>query len=163
MKTTQKYGNKADLALSLWVKLARASDTMAMLTARDIDRYGITVSQFGIIESLGHLGPMKIGEMCSKKLMTGGNMTVVVDNLEKLGLIERVKDPEDRRASIIRLTAKGEEKFAEMFPAHAAFVEENICSSLNDTEIGQLSELLKKLGCSLKTKLTQLNLSSKQS
>jgi MarR family 2-MHQ and catechol resistance regulon transcriptional repressor len=155
MKTTQKYGKKADLALSLWVKLARASDTMAMLTAKDIDRYGVTVPQFGVIETLGHLGPMKIGAMCSKKLMTGGNMTVVIDNLEKMGLIERVKDPEDRRASIIRLTGKGEEKFAEMFPAHAVFVEENICSSLNETEIEQLSELLKKLGCSLKSKLTQ--------
>ncbi|NUN69541.1 MAG: MarR family transcriptional regulator [Bacteroidetes bacterium] len=157
MKTTKKYGNKAELALSLWVKLARSSDTMAMLTSKDIDRYGVTVSQFGVIESLGHLGPMKIGEMCSKKLMTGGNMTVVVDNLEKLGLIERVKDPEDRRASIIRLTPQGEAKFAEMFPAHAQFVEEQIWGSLSDTEIEQLSELLKKLGCSLKMKLSQLN------
>lgn len=157
MKTTEKYGKKADLALSLWVKLARASDTMAMLTAKDIDRYGLTVSQFGIIETLGHLGSMKIGAMCSKKLMTGGNMTVVVDNLEKLGLIERVKDPEDRRASIIRLTGKGEEKFAEMFPAHAVFVEENIWGALTEAEILQLSELLKKLGCSLKIQLSQHN------
>jgi MarR family 2-MHQ and catechol resistance regulon transcriptional repressor len=150
MKTTQKYGKKADFALSLWVKLARAADTLAMLTSKDIDRYGLTVSQFGIIETLGHLGPMKIGEICSKKLMTGGNMTVVVDNLEKMGLIERLKDPEDRRASIVRLTAAGEEKFKEMFPAHAAFVETLIWSSLDENEILQLSELLKKLGCSVK-------------
>lgn len=153
MKTTQKYGKKADLALSMWVKLARASDTLAMLTAKDIDRCGLTASQFGVLESLGHLGPMKIGTMCSKKLMTGGNMTVVVDNLEKLGLIERLKDPEDRRASIIRLTVKGEEKFKEMFPAHATFVEEQVWGALTEEEILQLSELLKKLGCSLKTKL----------
>lgn len=153
MKTTQKYGKKADLALSMWVKLARASDTLAMLTAKDIDRCGLTPTQFGIVESLGHLGPMKIGEMCSKKLMTGGNMTVVIDNLEKMGLIERTKDPEDRRASIIRLTPKGEEKFGEMFPAHAQFVEEHVWSALTEDEIHQLSELLKKLGCSLKMKL----------
>lgn len=153
MKTTQKYGKKADLALSMWVKLARATDTLAMVTAKDIDRCGLTPSQFGVLESLGHLGPMKIGAMCSKKLMTGGNMTVVVDNLEKLGLIERVKDPEDRRASIIRLTKKGDDKFLEMFPAHAAFVEELVWGALTEQEILQLSELLKKLGCSVKTKL----------
>ncbi|MCK9410593.1 MAG: MarR family transcriptional regulator [Bacteriovoracaceae bacterium] len=153
MKTTEKYGKKADLALSLWVKLVRSSNTMAMLTAKDIDRCQLTPSQFGVIESLGHLGPMKIGEMCSKKLMTGGTMTVVVDNLEKLGLIERLKDPDDRRASIIQLTGKGEDKFNEMFPEHAALVEKLIWSSLNEMEIIQLSELLKKLGCSLKTKL----------
>lgn len=153
MKTTQKYGKKADLALSMWVKLARATDTLAMLTAKDIDRCGLTPTQFGIVESLGHLGPMKIGEMCSKKLMTGGNMTVVIDNLEKMGLIERTKDPDDRRASIIRLTAGGEAKFKEMFPAHAQFVEELVWGVLSEDEIHQLSELLKKLGCSLKMKL----------
>ncbi len=63
MKTTQKYGKKADLALSLWVKLARATDTMAMLTAKDIDTYGVTGPQFGILETIGHLCPMKIGEI----------------------------------------------------------------------------------------------------
>lgn len=150
MKTTQKYGKNADLALTMWVKLARAADTLANITAKDIDRYGLTTPQFGIIETLGHLGSMKIGEMCSKKLTTGGNMTVVIDNLEKLGLVERLKDSEDRRAYIIRLTEKGEAKFAEMFPSHAAFVEEVVWSALNEQEISTLSELLKKLGCSIK-------------
>ncbi|MFZ4620882.1 MAG: MarR family winged helix-turn-helix transcriptional regulator [Bacteroidota bacterium] len=150
MKTTQKYGKKADLALSMWVKLARAADTCANITAKDIDRYGLTTPQFGIIETLGHLGQMKIGEMCSKKLTTGGNMTVVIDNLEKLGLVERIKDNEDRRAYFVRLTKAGEEKFNEMFPSHARFVEEMVWSALNEQEIETLSVLLKKLGCSVK-------------
>lgn len=152
MKTTEKYGKNADLAMSMWVKLARASDTMAMVTGRDIANYELTGPQFGIIETLGHLGPMKIGEICSKKLTTGGNMTVVIDNLEKLGLVERVKDSEDRRVYIIRLTKQGEEKFKEMFPAHAQFVEDIVWSTLNEEEIITLSELLKKLGCSLKNR-----------
>ncbi len=153
MKTTEKYGKKADLALSMWVKLARAADTLAMFTAKDIDDYGVTVPQFGILETLGHLGSMKIGEMCSKKLTTGGNMTVVIDNLEKLGLVERIKDNEDRRAYVVSLTEKGKDKFNEMFPKHAIYVEDLVWSALNEKEIIKLSELLKKLGCSLKTKL----------
>lgn len=153
MKTTVKYGKKANLALSMWVKLARAADTFAMVTAKDIDRYGLTIPQFGIIETLGHLGPMKIGEMCSKKLTTGGNMTVVIDNLEKHGFVERVKDLRDRRAYIVRLTSKGKEKFGEMFPAHAKFVDELVWSALNEKEILDLSELLKKLGYSVKSNL----------
>ena len=153
MKTTEKYGKNADLAMSLWVKLARASDTLAMLTAKDIDQSHLTPPQFGIIEMLGHLGPLKIGEMCSKKLTTGGNMTVVIDNLEKQGLVERMKDQDDRRAYIVRLTKKGDEKFHEMFPKHAMYVEQLVWSALNETEIQTLSELLRKLGCSLKTKL----------
>ncbi|MFA6455794.1 MAG: MarR family transcriptional regulator [Bacteroidota bacterium] len=153
MKTTQKYGKNADLAISMWVKLARATDTMAMLTQKDIADYNITATQFGIIEMLGHLGPMKIGEMCSKKLTTGGNMTVVIDNLEKQGLVERIKDQSDRRAYNVRLTEKGNSKFTEMFPKHAHHVENLVWSALNEQEINTLSELLKKLGCSLKAKL----------
>ncbi len=153
MKTTEKYGKNADLALSMWVKLARATDTLASITAKDIDSYGLTVPQFGVIESLGHLGPMKIGEMCSKKLMSGGNITVVVDNLEKQGLVERTKDETDRRAYVLRLTAKGNEKFKEMFPKHAMFVENIISSTLTEVELNQLSVLLKKLGLALKQKL----------
>jgi MarR family 2-MHQ and catechol resistance regulon transcriptional repressor len=152
MKTTKKYGKKADLALSMWVKLARATDTLASITAKDIASYGLTVPQFGVIESLGHLGSMKIGEICSKKLMSGGNITVVIDNLEKQGLVERTKDDNDRRAYVLRLTAKGEEKFKEMFPKHAVFVESVVSSTLTDAELNQLSALLKKLGLALKQK-----------
>ncbi len=153
MKTTQKYGKKADLALSMWVKLARATDTLAMLTAKDIDSYGLTVPQFGIIEALGHLGPMKIGEMCSKKLTTGGNMTVVIDNLEKQELVERVKDENDRRAYVLQLTKQGQKKFKQMFPKHATCVEDLVTQALSEDEINQLSALLKKLGLALKEKL----------
>jgi len=153
MKTTEKYGKNADLVMSMWVKLARATDTLASLTAKDIDTYGLTVPQFGVIESLGHLGPMKIGEMCSKKLMSGGNITVVVDNLEKQGLVERTKDETDRRAYVLRLTGKGEEKFKEMFPKHAIFIENVVSSTLSEDELNQLSALLKKLGLALKEKL----------
>lgn len=153
MKTTEKYGKNADLAMSMWVKLARATDTLASITAKDIDTYGLTVPQFGIIESLGHLGPMKIGEMCSKKLMSGGNITVVIDNLEKQGLVERTKNEIDRRAYVLRLTVKGEEKFKEMFPKHAIFIENAISSTLTEDELHQLSALLKKLGLALKEKL----------
>lgn len=152
MKTTQKYGKKADLAMSLWVKLARASDTFQILTIKDINESGLTPTQFGIIEMLGHLGPLKIGEMCSKKLTTGGNMTVVIDNLEKLGFVERVKDPNDRRAYRVKLTGKGEMKFSEIFPKHAYYVENLVWSTLTENEIESLSILLKKLGNALKLK-----------
>lgn len=153
MKTTKKYGKKADLALSMWVKLVRSTDTIALLTSRDISRFGLTPAQFSIFESLGHLGPMKISEIGAKKLMSGGNMTVVIDNLEKQGLVERIRSKEDRRATIIQLTAKGEALFKDVFVRHAKFVEEIIWSVLDENEIIQLSGLLKKLGIALKERL----------
>lgn len=153
MKSTQKYGEKADLALSLWVKLVRATDTIGFLTGRDIAKYGLTPAQFSIFESLGHLGPMRICEIGAKKLMTGGNMTVVIDNLEKQGLVERIRSSEDRRSTIIQLTGKGKQLFEKVFVLHAQYVEELIWSVLSEEEITQLSGLLKKLGVGLKSRL----------
>ena len=155
MKTTEKYGKKADLALSMWVKLVRAANTFQTLTAKDIARYHLTVAQFGVIETLGHLAPMTVGMTCSKKLSSGGNMTVVVDNLEKEGYIERCVNPDDRRSTVIKLTPKGKAKFAEMFPSHANYVEE-MCSVLSEKEIRDLSVLLKKLGVRLRDKYPSL-------
>ncbi len=151
MKTTKKYGKKADLALGMWVKLARASSTFGKLTNADIVRYGLTPPQFSVIETLGHLGPMRMGGFCSKLLTSGGNITVVIDNLEKDSLVERVPSQEDRRAIEIRLTSKGEKLFKEIFVQHAQFVTK-IASVLSEDEQLQLSGLLKKLGIALQEK-----------
>ena len=145
MKTTKRYGKKADLALSLWVKLARAAGTFGRLTGTDIEGYGLTSPQFSVLEALGHLGPMTIGDLGRKMLSTGGNMTVVVDNLERDGLVMRSQAPRDRRVIMVALTAKGEKLFAEIFPKHAAFVA-RIASVLTEKEQEQLGRLLKKLG-----------------
>lgn len=153
MKTTKKYGKKADMALSLWVKLARATNTMSMLTVRDIAGYGLTEAQFGVIEALGHLGPMKVGELCLKNLSSGGNMTVVVDNLVRDGLVERLRCEEDRRAYIVQLTGKGAGLFRDIFVRHARFVTDLVFSALSEEEIAKLAALLKKLGLSLKEQL----------
>jgi len=148
MKTTKQYGKKADLALSLWVKLARAAATFGRLTIEDIRRYGLTEPQFGALETLGHLGPMTLGELCKKQLVTGGNMTVVIDNLEREGLAERVHNKKDRRSILVQLTAKGQKLFREIFTQHARYIA-GLAAVLTEKEQVELSRLLKKLGLSL--------------
>jgi MarR family transcriptional regulator, 2-MHQ and catechol-resistance regulon repressor len=148
MKTTKKYGKKADLALTTWVKLARAFSVFSKATIKDIESYGLTEPQFGVLEALGHLGTMTFGQLCKKKLVSGGNMTVVVDNLEKQGLVERKHCEEDRRAIYVHLTSKGEVVFKEIFPKHAKMVS-RLMAPLTEKEQQQLGGLLKKLGFSL--------------
>ena len=149
MKTTTQYGRKADLALSLWVKLARASATFGRLTGKDIERYGLTQPQFGVVELLGHLGPVTIGEITRKMLVTGGCVTVILDNLEKEGLVERMRSTEDRRVVKVQLTNKGQGLFKKMFRQHAEHVSQ-LASVLSEDEQNQLSGLLRKLGLALK-------------
>ena len=100
MKTTKQYGKKVDLALSMWVKLTRADDTFNHMTAANIRSFGLTPAQFGVIECLGHLGTMLIGDLTKKHLVSGGNMTVIVNNLEKDGLVARSVNAEDHRVSM---------------------------------------------------------------
>jgi MarR family transcriptional regulator, 2-MHQ and catechol-resistance regulon repressor len=145
MKTTKQYGTKIDRALSMWVKLARAHNTMSALADRNIAGFGLTTPQFGALECLGHLGPMTIGELCRKMLVSGGNMTVVVDNLEKEGLVERIRDTADRRKILVMLTPKGKRLFDTIFTDHAEYIAQ-LASVLTPKEQEALSRLLKKLG-----------------
>jgi MarR family transcriptional regulator, 2-MHQ and catechol-resistance regulon repressor len=145
MKTTKQYGRKIDRALSMWVKLARAHNTMSALADRNIAGFGLTTPQFGALECLGHLGPMTIGELCRKMLVSGGNMTVVVDNLEKEGLVERIRDTADRRKILVMLTPKGKRLFDTIFTDHAEYIAK-LASVLTQKEQEALSRLLKKLG-----------------
>jgi MarR family 2-MHQ and catechol resistance regulon transcriptional repressor len=150
MKNTKQYGKKTDLALSLWVKLVRAHDTFDHLTAENIRSFGLTPAQFGVVECLGHLGTMLIGDLTKKHLVSGGNMTVVVDNLEKDGIVERSVSKEDHRAFYVHLTPKGKRLFKKIFLKHAAYIVQ-LTSVLSETEQADLADLLKKLGLGLKS------------
>jgi len=138
----------------MWVKLARASSTFGKLTCEHIRTFGLTEPQFGVLEILGHLGPMTLGELSRKRLVSGGNMTCVVDNLEKDGCVERVHNKDDRRSINVRLTSKGKRLFDSVFVPHAEYVSK-IASVLNENEQETLSVLLKKLGLSLSEKYCQ--------
>jgi MarR family 2-MHQ and catechol resistance regulon transcriptional repressor len=151
MNTTRQYGKKANLALGLWIKLARASSTFGRLSSKDIERYGLTQPQFAVLEALGHLGPLTTGEIGKKMLVTGGCVTVIVDNLEREGLAERVRSTEDRRVIKVQLTKNGMELFDEIFRKHAGRIAE-LASVLTEDEQKQLSALLKKLGTSLQVR-----------
>jgi MarR family 2-MHQ and catechol resistance regulon transcriptional repressor len=149
MKNTIQYGKKIDTALSMWVKLQRAYATFNKKNADHLKNFGITAAQYAVIECLGHNGPMIMGELCKKMLVSGGNMTVVVDNLEKDGFVERVPSEGDRRAIQVRFTPKGKKAFDESFSRHADYLT-RLASVLTEQEQEILGGLLRKLGCTLR-------------
>lgn len=144
----KKYSQKTKSALDLWVKLARSFSVFSKKTSEQVKEFGLTYPQFAALECVGHLGPMTIGELSKKMLVSGGNMTVVVDNLEREGLLERIRDNTDRRVVLIQLTKKGRIRFNRIFPQHASYIVE-LASVLTRDEQVELSRLLKKLGRSL--------------
>lgn len=132
-------------ALDLYIKLSRAADATNHNINSHLKEWSLSVSQFGVLEALYHLGPLNSGMLGEKILKSSGNMTLVVDNLVKRGLVERRRDPNDRRCIVVHLTANGRELIDTILPVHVARVVE-IMSVLTPDEQAQLAALSRKLG-----------------
>jgi len=139
------------LALDTFIKFTRASSALEAYLFRDGILEGLTPSQFGVLETLYHLGPLCQGEISHKLLKSSGNITLVLDNLEKRGLIERQRSHEDRRMVTIVLTDSGRDLIERVFPRQAALIAEAF-SPLSPEEQRTLGELCKKLGLALQQK-----------
>ena len=132
-------------ALSAFINLVRATESLLSRTSVTRSRGGLTVSQFGVLESLFHLGPLHQCELGTKLLKSSGNITLVVDNLEKRGLVRRVREGEDRRFVSVHLTDEGRTLIEKVFPEHAAHIVSEM-SRLTPSEQQQLRALCRRLG-----------------
>jgi MarR family transcriptional regulator, 2-MHQ and catechol-resistance regulon repressor len=139
------WSDDEEAALRLWISLARCYTTFSRRVATWIHDEGLTLPQFGILEALHHLGPLHLGELADKLLVTGGNVTYVMDRLEEQGLVERDRCGPDRRVITAKLTREGRILIEDVFPDHAAFIDE-LTSHLSTAERSELRVLLKKLG-----------------
>lgn len=132
------------LAMNAWVKLARAANAVGSRLARRLAEYDLTESQFGVLDALYHLGPLHQRDLAQKILRTTGNVTLVVDNLERRELVQRERGHEDRRYVKVHLTAAGEALIRSVFPRHADAVATEL-AVLSTDEHRQLTRLCRRL------------------
>lgn len=135
-------------ALNTYIKLSRAMDSVQASLLNGSSMKELTISQFGTMEALYHLGPLCQNELGSKILKSNSNMTTVIDNLEKRGLVRRERDTNDRRMIIINLTDTGKQLIESVFPEHTKNMVK-IFSALSNEEQKTLGDLLRKLGKSI--------------
>jgi len=146
MKKTAYKGPRNEVrALSAYVKLMRAAETVAVRSHRHLADAKLSASQFGVLEALYHLGPMSQAGLSQKILKSSGNMTMVIDNLEKRVLIKRQRSPDDRRLNVVELTVQGKQLIANVFPRHAGEIMASM-SALTKAEQDTLGNLCRKLG-----------------
>lgn len=145
MGTRYKGTDEEILALDAFIKLTRASDSVLARIMQVPTANNLTVSQFGTLEALYHVGPLCLGDIAQKILKSSGNVTTVIDNLQKRGLVRRERDTEDRRQIIVHLTEEGRELISTIFPEHVENVTLEM-SILTADELEQLSRLCKILG-----------------
>lgn len=144
-KLDQSTEQETQRALKLWIVLSRAFNAVSSHSREDIGRHELTPGEFAVLEALYHKGPMLLGEVQRKILISSGGITYLVDRLQEKGLVERRPCAEDRRALYAALTPKGEARIAEIFPAHARCMAHAV-SGLDPEEQKQAIALLRKLG-----------------
>ena len=132
-------------ALNTFITLKRASDTLTYKVKLSLDKYNLSKGQFAVLDALYHLGSLSQKNLGRKLLKSGGNITMVVDNLERSGYVLRNRSKEDRRFFIIELTPKGRKKIEETLPAQVDLIT-NMLNTLKKTEQKELQKLCKKLG-----------------
>lgn len=132
-------------ALNAYINLMRAADSVTAKTSAITAQHDLTVSQFGVLEALLHLGPLHQGQLAEKILRTSGNITMVVGNLERRGLVVRKRGKDDRRFVTVQLTDPGRKLVGRVFPkVVAAILGELGC--LTGAEQEDLRRLCRRLG-----------------
>ena len=132
-------------ALNTYVKLARAANTALAYARVGLDDAGLSQGQFAVLEALYHVGPLYLGDLARRILTSSGNLTLVIDNLEKRGLAKRTQQARDKRYVQATITPAGRRLIAKIFPEHARRITE-VMGRLSSGEQEELGALCRKLG-----------------
>jgi MarR family 2-MHQ and catechol resistance regulon transcriptional repressor len=132
-------------SLKLFVVLSKAYKTFMERAVKDMKQYGLSPSEFMILEVLYTKGKIPLQQIGEKILITSGSITYNIDKLENKNLLKRIPYKEDRRVIFAEITPAGNELFDRIFPKHAATIDQ-LAKALSLDEKHGAIELLKKLG-----------------
>ena len=133
-------------ALDAYIKLKRAtSSTCGGLQGQLFTEERLTESQFAVLDALYHLGALSPGNLSARLFRSSSNLTTVIANLERDGLVRRARDPRDGRAHVVSLTARGRRLIQRLLPTHVERIA-RVMSVLSPREQEELGRLCRKLG-----------------
>jgi DNA-binding MarR family transcriptional regulator len=149
MKTKEKSKESAadhsKESLRTWLRLL-SCETVIEQHLRTLLRqnFSITLPQFDVLSELERAGdPLTMSQLSKELMVSNGNVTGVIDRLERTGFAKRVRAEHDRRVQYIELTSKGRKEFNKMASRHEKWVAE-LLSDLSMNEMDQLQDLLLK-------------------
>jgi MarR family transcriptional regulator, 2-MHQ and catechol-resistance regulon repressor len=145
MATHYRGSAEERAALDAYIKLMRAADSVTARLDPLMRAADLTVGQFGTLEALLHLGPLCQRDLGRKLLRSGGNVTVVVGNLARRGLVRRERRVDDRRFITVTLTDKGRRLIGGIFPRHVRHIVREL-SALSLPQQAELGWLCRQLG-----------------
>ncbi len=134
--------------LDAWLKLLRAAESLKSSLATRLAPHKLTLGQFAVLEATLHCGPLCQRDLAQKLQVSGGNVTTIVDNLERRGLVRRERSTRDRRYIAVHLSERGRHLIKEVFPEQAAAIRRDM-SVLRGKRLDRLARYCKELGVSL--------------
>lgn len=137
--------NDETISLKLFVVLTKAYRTVTERAIKDIKQYGLSPSEFIVLELLFTKGRFPLQQIGEKILVTSGSITYNIDKMEKKGFLIRIPCKEDRRVIYAEITEAGNKFFNQIFPQHAATIH-SILKGVSPDEKKSAIDLLKKLG-----------------
>jgi DNA-binding MarR family transcriptional regulator len=140
-------------SLRLWLRLLTCTHLIEIQVRKALAaKFEITLPRFDLMAQLERAPQgLKMGELSRRMLVTGGNVTGIVDQLVRAGLITRTDDPADRRACLVKLTKEGRRLFAQMAAEHEAWIVE-LFAGIPKREQRALTESLSRLSAQLTRK-----------
>jgi MarR family 2-MHQ and catechol resistance regulon transcriptional repressor len=132
-------------ALNAFIRFSRAFNSLNQTIRATFRDHDLSSGQFGVLETLYHLGPLHQGAIGEKLLQSKGNISTIITNLAERDLVERRRDPDDRRYVTVHLTDAGEALIADIFPDHVDRLVDAF-DALDADELETFGRLCKKLG-----------------
>ena len=124
--------------------LRMASHGMRTMTDRWLERHDLSEGRLGVLWMLRFRESMTLGDLAESLDVSPRNITGLVDHLEADGLIERFADPEDRRATRVRLTPAAKQKMAAV-KKQMADQNNGLVAGFTNDELKELRHLCLKL------------------
>lgn len=140
----KSYGERTDKSMQTWIQIVRAFTKIRTKELKYITACGLTMNQFEVLEVLYHRGDLQVGAITKLIMSTPGNVTVVVKNLTRDGLVQTLPSSEDARVRVVSITEKGKELIGGMFIQHASNLK-SYFDVFSDEEMVVAYDLLRKL------------------
>ena len=134
--------NMTDINLKLVIAIATNYNTVFSKIEKNIQEYGLNISEFGVLEMLWHKGEQPIQKIAEKILVTSGTITYIIDKLQKKDLVYRKQFEKDKRIFYVSLTENGETLISNIFPKHKEYLD-NLFQGVDDNlKKGIVTDLL---------------------
>ena len=137
--------------MALIGRMKRVTQVLSLEMEKTFAAHGLNFASFDVLATLRRSGPpyrLSPGDLLATMMVTSGTMTNRIDQLCKLGLVERIHNPKDGRSVIIALTDKGFGVIDAAVTAHVK-TQTKLVAGLSKDDCATLNSLLEKFMGSL--------------